>query len=151
MTLPPLHLPLHFISSPCISTSNPICFKPSICMSIGLLPILQPPGLVMVASPHLARRLPMRKTEERILLIISCGTRVLHILRVSATRQLSLNWVSAPSDCRISSITNTSSMQGQSCISCIPGLATAAAKTGRAEFLAPFMRYSPASGTPPCI
>ena len=93
----------------------------------------------------------MRKTEERILLMISRDTSVLLMFRVSTERQFPSKLVEAPRALSISSITNTSPIRGQSFISCLPGLATAAAKMGRAEFLAPFILYSPFRGTPPCI
>ena len=147
--------PLSFLAlastKPCpISISAPKSLKPFKCKSMGLLPILQPPGIDILHLPNLDNIGPIIKKDALIFLISSLFISVSLMLVVFILRSpfesFSI-WQFIPDNKSVK--TTTSSNIGAFLIIISFGLKILATIIGKTEFLAKLIFTSPFSLLPP--
>src|SRR5512145_1430932 len=126
--------------------------RPATWMFTGRAPIAQPPGSDTSAEPWRATSGPSTRIAARIVLTSSYGANVARSVRGSTSmRSRSLTVTLAPSRPSSSIIVVTSLRCGTLPMVTGPSASSAPARIGRVAFLAPEMRTSPSSGTPPRI
>src|SRR3712207_4461332 len=121
-----------------IFTSAPSAINPFKCRSIGLVPILHPPGNDILNLPNLANIGPINKNDALNFLTKSLHGSQSQILDVSIITLLFSLSTSTSADKELNTlfITNTSSSIGALIISHLSELSILAAIIGNTEFLA---------------
>lgn len=114
------------------------------CSSIGLLPILHPPGYGISSAPNLARRAGKRNIPTRILRILSLSRWSIESLLLSRVILLPFQTIRAPRDSMIERKVRTSPIRG-TLWSVKWSKKSHAAISGRAAFLDPEILTVPES------
>src|SRR6185436_1448152 len=120
------------------------------CRSTGRWPMAHPPGSDTRASPKRETRGPSTRIDARMVLTNSYGAaRLCSFAAVRPTPIFSSSETSTPICAKRFSVVVTSRRWGRFCTRSVSEVSSAAHRIGRAAFLAPEMRTSPVSGTPP--